>query len=178
VAEEPPAERPAPFWRSDAGEVISAACAVALLVLMFAAKWFGVNELPGRASGAGRSTAIDAWQAMTLLRWLMLLTIIVALTAPLLHLTQRTHGATTSTGGVVAALGTITALLLIYRVLINPPAPDEIVDQKLGAVLGMLCALGIAFGGHASLRQQRIRARLVHRSRSQRSGVAGGLEAR
>jgi hypothetical protein len=145
---------------------------------MFAAKWFGVNELPGHASGAGRSSAIDAWHALTFLRWLMLLTIIVAIAAPLLHLTQRSHGTTTNTGGVVAALGTLTALLLIYRVLIDLPSPDTVVDQKLGAVLGVLCGLGIALGGHASLRQQRMRARLIQRSRSQRSEMAGGLEAR
>jgi hypothetical protein len=178
VADPPVEGQAGPLWRSDPGELISAGCAVLLLVLMFATKWYGVNELPGASSGAGRSTAVDAWHALTLLRWLMLLTIIVALAAPALHLTQRSHGVTTSTGGTVAALGTITALLLIYRVLINLPSSDQVVDQKLGAVLGVLSALGIALGGHGSLRAQRLRARLVQRSRSQRSGVAGQLEPR
>ncbi len=162
----------------DPGEWISAASALALLAVMFAAKWFGVDELPGHASGVARSTAVDAWDALTTVRWVMLLTILVALAAPLLHATQRSHGATTSTGGAVAALGTLTTLLLIYRVLINLPSADQIVDQKLGAVLGVLAALGIALGGHASLRRQRLISRLGQRSRYHEPGVARGVEAR
>jgi hypothetical protein len=139
---------------------------------MFGAEWFGIDELPGRTSGFARTTAENAWNAMTILRWPMLLTGLVAVGALVLHATQRSHGTTTDTGGLVAALGTLTALLLIYRVLLNPPAPNQVVDQKLGAVLGVLSALGIAFGGHASLRQQRLRSRVGQLSRSQKSGVA------
>ena len=92
---------------------------------MFLAKWFGVDELPGHASGVQRSTAENAWQGLTVLRWLMLLTIIISIGSLILHATQRSHGSTNDTGGLVAALGTVTALLLIYRVLINLPSPNR-----------------------------------------------------
>ena len=49
----------------------------------------------------------------------------------------------------------MTALLLIYRVLIALPAADRITDQKLGAVLGVVCALGIALGGRESMLEQK-----------------------
>jgi hypothetical protein len=178
MAEEPAAEQPAPRRRADTGERLSAGCALALLALMFLTEWFGIDELPGRTSGVERSTAENAWQGLTVLRWLMLLTIIVAVGSLILHATQRSHGTRNDTGGLVAALGTVTALLLIYRVLIDLPSPPDVVDQKLGAILGLLAAIGIAIGGHASMREQRARSRVEHRSRPQKSGVAPGAEAR
>jgi hypothetical protein len=52
-------------------------------------------------------------------------------------------------------LGTVTAAALVYRVLVALPAPAQVVDQKLGAFLGLLCALGIAYGGLESRRAER-----------------------
>jgi hypothetical protein len=48
-------------------------------------------------------------------------------------------------------------VLLIYRVLIVLPGPGTVIDQKLGAILGLVCALGIAWGGYESMLEQRRR---------------------
>jgi len=48
---------------------------------------------------------------------------------------------------LVAGLGSLTSALLIYRVLIELPAGAKVIDQKLGAVLGLGCAVGVALGG-------------------------------
>jgi hypothetical protein len=53
------------------------------------------------------------------------------------------------------AFGAITSLLLFYRVLISLPEPSRVIDQKLGAVLGLACALGIALGGLEAIGEQR-----------------------
>jgi multisubunit Na+/H+ antiporter MnhB subunit len=135
---------------------VSAGCAIALLVLMFATEWFGVDQLPGKASGLQRETAENAWAGLSVVRWVMLTAIIVALGSVMLHATQQTHGARTDTGGLTAGVGGLAALLLVYRVLINLPGPDEVVDQKLGAVLGLLCAVGIALGGCRSIIDERV----------------------
>lgn len=149
------------------GELMSALCALALLALMFLTAWYGSDQLPSKfLAGAGRATSETAWQALTIVRWVMLLTVFVALGSVVLHLTQRSHGNQTETGALVAALGTLTFGLLVYRVLIALPTPNKVVDQKLGAMLGLLCALGIAIGGLESMREERIRSgRLVQRSR-------------
>jgi hypothetical protein len=55
-------------------------------------------------------------------------------------------------------------VLLIYRVLIVLPAGTRVIDQKLGAFLGVLCALGIAWGGYESIREQRARVRAASAS--------------
>jgi hypothetical protein len=63
-------------------------------------------------------------------------------------------------------LGSVTSVLLIYRVLIELPGSGDVVDQKLGAFLGLLCAMGIAFGGYESRREARRSSRpVVQRSR-------------
>jgi hypothetical protein len=137
--------------RAGRGELVSAASALVLAVAMFAFAWFGVDGIPGRT----RLTSVEnAWEAMTLVRWLMLAAIVVALGSPFLHATQRGHGSKTSTGLAVTVLGVLTAAFLVYRVLIDPPSPNEVVDQKLGAFLGLAAALGIALGGYDSIREE------------------------
>lgn len=169
----PPARRPS------RGELISTASALVLLAVMFGMKWYGVAGLPGpSATRAANATAENAWDALSLLRWLMLATITFTLGSAVLHLTQRRHGSQTDTSLIVTLLGATTAALVVYRVLIDLPAPTEIVDQKLGALLGVCSALGIAFGGFETLREERARARrLVQRSRT-RSGMARGARPR
>jgi hypothetical protein len=141
--------------RIHTGELASAAGAVLLLVLMFATAWYGVDRPPGKASGAERTSAADAWNSLPVLRWLMMLTIIVAIGSLVLHITQRSHGVNTDTAGTVTLLGFVTALLVAYRVLIDLPSSSSIVDQKLGAYLGMLATFGIALGGYHALRASR-----------------------
>jgi hypothetical protein len=53
-----------------------------------------------------------------------------------------------------------------------------VLDQKLGAVLGVLSAIAIAFGGFDALREERARQRqAVQRSRRTRK-LAGDVQAR
>ena len=94
---------PPPPSRIHTGELISAASALLLVPIMFALEWYGVVGLP-RARRSGITTAENAWRALTMVRWLMLLTIVVALGAVVLHTTQRSHGAKTDTSVVVAVL--------------------------------------------------------------------------
>jgi hypothetical protein len=136
------------------GELFSAVSAVALLIAMFGLEWFGVDGIPGRTPSL--AWAENAWHGLTLVRWVMLLTIGVAAGAPLLHLSQRSHGAKTSTSRVVLTLGCLTSGALIFRVLIDLPSSDQVVDQKLGALIGVICALGVALGGYESLREERV----------------------
>jgi hypothetical protein len=157
--------------RAQPGELGAAGCALLLLVLMFTVEWFGVDRLPGQANGLQRETAENAWTALTMLRWLMLVTIFVAVGAVILHATQRGHGARNNTGAIVFGLGAITAVLLIYRVLIDLPSANQVVDQKLGGTLGVLCAIGIALAGYRSMSEERTRAR-EHPSKRMRSRVA------
>jgi hypothetical protein len=135
---------------------------------MFATKWYGVDEIPGRVATRTQIThAANAWNSLSIVRWLMLATIVVAVGSVLLHGSQRSHGSKTNTGALVALLGSITAVVLIYRVLIDLPSAGSVVDQKLGAIIGVIAAVGIAIGGYESMLEERERARRgVHTSRA------------
>ncbi|MGH2891794.1 MAG: hypothetical protein ACRDPM_00805 [Solirubrobacteraceae bacterium] len=142
------------------GALVSATSALALLVIMFAMEWYGVAGVPDpSAVRPAVSTAEDAWNGLSVTRWVLLATIVASIGAVVLHASQRRHGNKTDTSLIVAALGVLSSVLLIYRVLIVLPAPTRVVDQKLGAFLGLLCALGIAWGGYEAIREQRARVR-------------------
>lgn len=138
----------------DRGELVSAGFAVALLVLVFAFAWYGVDGLPTRAGGRA-AWSENGWHALRVVRWLILVTSAACLGSLAIHWRQRRHGARTSTAPALAALGLLTSLALIYRVLIALPSAAEVPDQKLGAVLAVFAALGIAVGSWDSVRAAR-----------------------
>jgi hypothetical protein len=155
------------------GELLSATSALLLLALLFAAKWYGVAGVPDpSAARPAISTAENGWQGLTVVRWVILATIVVALGSVFLHASQRGHGTKTDTSRVVAGLGALTSILLAYRVLIVLPAASEVIDQKLGAFLGLLCALGVAIGGYGSIGEHRTRARTVVQRSRRRTRIA------
>lgn len=140
----------------DVGELISAGSALLLAILLFATKWYGVAGVPDPSyARPAISGAEDGWSGLTVIRWVIVATVIAAIGSVFLHASQRGHGTKTDTSRLIAALGTITSLLLIYRVLIALPGAGVVIDQKLGAVLGVFCALGIAWGGYESIRERR-----------------------
>jgi amino acid transporter len=96
----------------------------------------------------------------------MLVTIAFALGSVALHIRQRNHGTRTNTSLPLAVLSTITAALLVYRVLINPPDPSSIVDQKFGALVGLAFALALAlFAWEGARDARRGPAQVAHRPR-------------
>jgi putative exporter of polyketide antibiotics len=151
---------------------VSAGAAILLLVFMFAMKWYGVDGIPGRSA---LYRTVDAWDVLTLLRWLMLLTILAALVAPVVQATGRSRH---DPSAIVAALATATTALLCYRVLIEPPSPAAVLDQKLGAFLGLLSAAAIAIGAYEAFTARRAPGALGRRSTGTGSGVAEGTGAR
>jgi hypothetical protein len=167
AADPHPPSDPHPAPRVHTGELISFVCAVALVPIMFGLDWYGVVGLPRHGGRSGLTTAEDAWRELTVLRWLMLVTVVAAVAAVVLHATQRSHGAKTDTSIMVTTLGTVTALLVGYRVLFDLPNSNSVVDVKIGAYLGLIAAVGIAIGGWESVREVRERrgTGIHHRAR-------------
>ncbi|HTU85567.1 MAG TPA: hypothetical protein VMF57_08325 [Solirubrobacteraceae bacterium] len=122
------------------GELLAAAGAVLLAVFLFAGAWYGHG-----------SRARTGWQALTDLRWLVLVTIACALALAVTQATRRAPAVPAAMSVIVLVLGLITALALIYRVLIDAPA-----HEQAAAYLGLLSAIAVAYGGFLSLRQEGI----------------------
>lgn len=125
------------------GELLAGVGAVLLLVFMLAGKWYG--------SGAHARTG---WEALTTLRWLLVVTIAAAFALVLAQIARRAPAIPATLSLLVSLLGLLSVLALIYRVLINAPA-----HEQAGAFLGLVFALALAYGGFLSLREEGIARR-------------------
>lgn len=145
------------------GELLSAGSALILLISMFAVKWYGVAGVPDPSyARPAISSAVDGWNALTGIRWLILATVIVAVGSIVLHVSQLQHGVKTDTSRLVTALSGLTTLLLAYRILIELPSGEKVIDQKLGAFIALVAALGVLWGGCESIAERRRRPEPVH----------------
>jgi hypothetical protein len=121
------------------GELLAGAGAVLLLVFLLAGKW------SGKRSG---------WQALPTLRWLLAATIALTIALVIAQITRRAPAIPVTLSLLVAVLGPISVLALIYRVLISAPS-----HQQGAAYLGLASAVALAYGGYLSLRQEGIARR-------------------
>jgi hypothetical protein len=125
------------------GEVLAAAGGVLLLAFMFAGKWYGTG-----------SHARTGWEALTTLRWLVVVTIALAFLLTITQAMCRAPAIPATLSMIVTVIGTINVLALIYRVLISHPG-----HEQAGAYLALLSAIGLAYGGFVSLRQEGVARR-------------------
>jgi hypothetical protein len=137
------------------GEVIVGAGAVALLASMLALKWYGLSsELSPTASSLGLPTSVNGWHGLTQLRWLMLVAVVCGLALFYTQATRRAPAVPASLSVIVTVIGLVTSLALLYRVVINEPGPDSVIEQKAGAFVGLASAIAIFVGGFLSMREE------------------------
>lgn len=126
-----------------------------LAASLFLLPWYGLKSPFGpTAASLGLTTSLDGWNGLSHLRWLLLITIVVALALVWLQATRRAPALPISFSVIVTVLALVTALALIYRVLINVPGSDTLVDRKAGGYVGLVASLAIVYGGYASMRQE------------------------
>ncbi len=142
------------------GEWLAGAGAVALLVFLLALPWYAVKA-PYRptASLLGVATSPNGWKSLHHIRWLLVLTILAGLALAYFQAARRAPALPATLSVIVTVLGLITVIVLIYRVLINEPGADSVVDQRAGAYLGLISACVILYGGFDSLRREGIAER-------------------
>jgi hypothetical protein len=121
------------------GEVLAGAGAVLLLVFLLAGKWAGSRS---------------GWETLVSLRWLLAVTIAAAFGLVFVQATRPAPAVPVTMSLLVSVIGAISVLALVYRVLINPPA-----HQHAAAYLGLLSAIGLAYGGYLSMREEGIARR-------------------
>ena len=140
------------------GEWIVGAGGIVLLASMFFLKWYGLTGAgTPQAEHLGFPTSVNGWHGLTTLRWFMLVTIILSLALVYLQATRRSPAVPVSLSVIVLVIALITLFALIYRVLINEPGPDSLIDQKTGAFVGLAATLAIGWGGFLSLREEGVR---------------------
>lgn len=145
--------------RLSMGEKIAAASGVLLFVFMFF-DWYGVEVsgvggFTGAISGAGGS----AWDALDVIPIFLMLAIVVAIGVAIVRLTDADLEPPVSMNAIVAALGGLAVLLILYRIVDKPGGGDfggVAVDLtlKIGIFLALIAAAGIAYGGWSAMREE------------------------
>jgi uncharacterized membrane protein YhaH (DUF805 family) len=141
------------------GEKISAASGVLLFVFMFF-DWFGVKisgvaGFSGDVSGSGGS----AWDALDVIPVFLMLAIVVAIGVAVVRLADADLELSISLNAIVAAVGALAVLLILYRIVFPPDFGGfggVSVDATLrfGIFLGLIAAAGIAYGGYSAMREE------------------------
>jgi len=141
------------------GEKVAGVSAVLLFIFMFF-DWFGI-EVSG--SGGFSQTVPDAggsaWDALDFIPIVLVVAIVVALINVFLRLSDSDYEPPVSLNVAVAILGGLSVLLILFRI-VSPPGFGSFggitVDATLsfGIFLGLLSALGIAFGGYRGMQEE------------------------
>ncbi len=134
------------------GEMVVGAGSIVLLASMFLLRWYGFHTV---VTDVGASW--NGWHGLTTLRWFMLVTAALGLALTYFQTANRTPAVPSTLSVIVPVVALITFIPLIYRVLINEPGPDSLIDPRAGAFIGLLATLAIVGGGYLSLREEGVR---------------------
>jgi hypothetical protein len=133
------------------GEWLAGAGGLLLFLALFFFKWYGASASLG---GLTFSDSANGWHSHTALRWFVLLTILAALALVVVTATQQTPAMPSTIAPVTTAIAFLTTLLLAYRVVIDEPGPNGLVEVRVGAWIGLLAAALVTYGGFLSMRTE------------------------
>ncbi|HEY6731298.1 MAG TPA: hypothetical protein VI039_09760 [Solirubrobacterales bacterium] len=143
--------------RLSTGEKIAGGSAVLLFIFMFF-DWFKV-EVSGGEGFLSVSAGGNAWEWFTWIDLFLLLTVIVALAVVIVRLSDALLEPSFSLNSVVAILGAVAVLLVLYRI-IDPPSSGELsgvgvdVSRQLGVFLGLIATAGVTYGGYRAMQEE------------------------
>jgi hypothetical protein len=154
--------------------------AVALFIFLFFFKWFGVSSNISTVAGVnvGGSASSNGWDTFTNSRWIWLITIIVALGAVVVIAGQRKLESPVQPSVIVAGLGALSTVLILYRIIHHPTANASVgafhasVGIKIGIWLGLIAAAAITYGGYLKMQDEGTSLSDV---REQASGALSGM---
>lgn len=149
------------FTRLTQGEKIAGASAIALILIMFIFKWFGL-EISGSAGAFEFSTegSENAWGSYGFIDIVLFITVAAAIGLALVSASQTEVGLPVAASAIVAGLGILSVVLIIFSILSPPDFGVDIegsgVDQtrKIGVWLGLIAAIGVAYGGWRAMQEE------------------------
>ena len=141
------------------GEKIAGVSGVLLFIFMFF-DWFSVEVSGG--SGFFSASAVgggSAWDALDFIPIVLVVAILAALGVAALRLTDSVYEPPISANAVVAVLGGISVLLILFRIIDTPgvgsvPGLSVDVSPSVGIFLGLIAAAGIAYGGYRAMQEE------------------------
>ena len=151
------------FDRLTLGEKIAGASGIALILIMFIFKWFGL-EFNGDLGGVGFSGvdlgSRNAWGSYGFIDIVLFITVLAALGLALLSASEGEVGLPVAMSAIVAGLGVLSVVLIIISIISPPDFGLDLsgtgVDhtRKIGVWLGLLAAIGITYGGWRAMQEE------------------------
>jgi hypothetical protein len=138
--------------RLSTGEKIAGAAAIVLFISMFFA-WFGfgnpAEELENQLGvDVGGSFSFNAWESFDFIDLVLLVTVVVTLGAVIAQATDAIIDFPLNP--LVAVLGGLSTLLVLYRI-IDPPGGA---DREFGVFLGLVFSALVAYGGYKAMQEE------------------------
>jgi|GraSoiStandDraft_16_1057320.scaffolds.fasta_scaffold1072530_1 hypothetical protein len=145
------------------GEKIAGVSGIALILIMFIFKWFGLKFTAG-AAGLG-SVSIEgsenAWHAYG---WFIVLVLLVtgfaAIGLAAIKASETEVGLPVAASAIVAGLGAISVIIIIISIISPPDLGVSVsgggVDhtRKIGVFLGLIAAAGLTYGGWRAMQEE------------------------
>jgi len=128
------------------GEKIAGGAAIALLISMWFA-WFGFDN-PGEALGIGGKFTFNAWESFDFIDLILFLTVVVTVGSVVAKASDALIDFPFNP--VVAILGGLCVLLVLYRI-IDPPGGSE---REWGVFLGLILSALVAYGGYRAMEEE------------------------
>ena len=132
--------------RLSTGEKIAGVSAIVLLISMWFA-WFGFDN-PGEALGIGSSITFNAWESFDFIDLILFVTVVVTVVSVVAKASDALVDFPFNP--VVAVLGGLCVLLVLYRI-IDPPGGS---DREWGAFLGLILAALVTYGGYRAMEEE------------------------
>jgi uncharacterized membrane protein YhaH (DUF805 family) len=134
------------------GEKIAGVSGVLLFIFMFF-DWFSVSASNGFITV---SVGGNAWDALDVIPIILLIAIVAAVGVAVVRLTDAVFEPAISMNAVVAVLGAISFLLILYRIISPPDSGVSGIDvsPEVGIFLGLIAAAGIAYGGYRAMQEE------------------------
>ena len=139
------------------GEKIAGVSGIALILIMFIFKWFGLKAGVGGFSVEGSR---NAWGSYGFIDIVLFITVVAAVGLAAIKASDADVGLPVAASAIVAGLGVLSVVLIIISI-ISPP--DFGVDlsgtgidhtRKIGVWLGLLAAIGVAYGGWRAMQEE------------------------
>lgn len=144
------------------GEVVAGAGAATLLVALLALDWF---EFSGAAA--------SGWDSLELLRFLLLVVVALAFTLVALTLLARPVAIPVAAAVVTTGTAIVAVLALLYRVGLDEPGDNALVEVELGAYIGLAAVTAVAAGGWRTMQDERMATETSRRQTDRVLAVRG-----
>jgi hypothetical protein len=139
--------------RLRAGEWLAFAGGVALLVSLFT-DWYGISvEDPG--TSVELSSGFTAWQSFSVIDILLAMVAAAAIGLAVIQAVQTRPALPVAASVLTVVIGAAGVLLVVFR-LIAQPGPNEFVDIRAGAWLGLAATAAITLGAWMAMADERV----------------------